>query len=429
MRRSRLRTYAAVVAAAWVLAQPAALMADTTDDEIRELKQRLERLEQEREQQRARIDGELKDLRKTTAEMKKEPALDLVITGYGHTLFRDRQSEPSSFLFGSLNPIVLARYRDNILFEAEFEFEVEREEGEGTQTNTEIEYAQIDYLVNDWLTLIAGRFYTPLGVFNEKLHPAWINKLPNGPLPYGGHDASLLPLNDIGLQARGAVPIGDARLTYAVFVSNGPGQEAAHADESGEPSDARDSEEEEEEEEGEHLDFAGSAADNNSSKNFGGRIGFLPVPGVEFGVSGTTGRYDDDGDLAFSALVIDAAAQHFGFAELRGEWIRTWQERRTVADIDRTAFWVQAAMKIGGIPSDGLQDALDAVSFLRRLELVGRYSEIDTDEADADREQWSAGVNCYLTNTLLLKTSYDFNDGASAPDRADAFNAQIALGW
>lgn len=417
----------AICCAILVLGFPVFSAADMADDEIRELKQRIERLESAREEDRHRVDDEIDAVRKTADEAVKERTMDVVLTGYAHTLYRDRDGAPGSFLLGSFNPLLLARYRDNVLFEGELEFEVDREDGSSTETNIEVEYAQIDYLVNDALTLIMGRFITPLGVFNEKLHPAWINKLPNGPLPYGGHDASLLPFNDIGIQARGAFAVGDARLTYAAFVTNGPGQEAAHDEEEAAASigGARN---EDGEDEGESLDFESSAVDNNSSKNFGGRLALLPFPGVELGLSGTTGRYDDEGDLDFSVLVVDAAAQHFGFAELRGEWIRTWQER-TASDIDRSAFWVQTSFKVAGIPSEPIQDALDSVAFMRRIEPVVRYSEVKTDETDADREQWSVGLNCYLTNTLLLKASYDFNDGEAAEDSNDTFNAQLAFGW
>ncbi len=39
-------------------------------------------------------------------------------------------------------------------------------------------FLQADFLVNDWLTIIAGLFVAPIGFFNERLNNPWINKLP-----------------------------------------------------------------------------------------------------------------------------------------------------------------------------------------------------------------------------------------------------------
>ncbi|HEX9729666.1 MAG TPA: hypothetical protein VGA37_14275 [Gemmatimonadales bacterium] len=91
---------------------------------------------------------------------------------------------------------------DRILFEAEFEFELT----EGV-TETGLEYAQLDFLLTDHLTLVGGKFLVPFGVFGERLHPIWINKFPTAPPIYGHHVAAfgadpVLPiLSDVGVMA------------------------------------------------------------------------------------------------------------------------------------------------------------------------------------------------------------------------------------
>ena len=39
-------------------------------------------------------------------------------------------------------------------------------------------FAQADFFVNDWLTIIAGRFVAPIGWYNVRINNPWINKLP-----------------------------------------------------------------------------------------------------------------------------------------------------------------------------------------------------------------------------------------------------------
>ena len=44
--------------------------------------------------------------------------------------------------------------------------------------------AQVNWFVNDWLTVVVGRYLTPIGFFNERLNHEWINRLPDVPLMF-----------------------------------------------------------------------------------------------------------------------------------------------------------------------------------------------------------------------------------------------------
>src|ERR1700682_3221543 len=48
-----------------------------------------------------------------------------------------------------------------------------------------LEYLQADYIANRHMTLVAGRFQTPFGVYNERLTPLWIRNLQDVPLIFG----------------------------------------------------------------------------------------------------------------------------------------------------------------------------------------------------------------------------------------------------
>jgi hypothetical protein len=50
--------------------------------------------------------------------------------------------------------------------------------------STTLEYLQVDYNATSWLTVTAGRFLTPFGIFNERIGAIWINKFESAPLIY-----------------------------------------------------------------------------------------------------------------------------------------------------------------------------------------------------------------------------------------------------
>jgi hypothetical protein len=46
----------------------------------------------------------------------------------------------------------------------------------------EVDYLQLDYIVDSHVTVSVGRFLTPFGIFNERLYPVWIRDLQSDPL-------------------------------------------------------------------------------------------------------------------------------------------------------------------------------------------------------------------------------------------------------
>ena len=129
-----------------------------------------------------------------------------------------RPQVPGGFYFGEFTPDFFVKVNDWILLEAEIGIG-----GDGTVAAGS--FAQADFFINDWLTIIAGDFVAPLGWFNERLNNPWINKLPgdapgSGPLLW---QQVLPPASLLGVQARGAFYLGDSpfKMEYAAYVSNG----------------------------------------------------------------------------------------------------------------------------------------------------------------------------------------------------------------
>ena len=114
------------------------------------------------------------------------PSNQVVITGYGTVGYGvETQGVNENAFNSSISPVFLFQFQDRVLFEAEFEFELQ----EGI-TETGLEYAQLDYIANDYLTLVGGKFLLPFGVFGERLHPTWINKFATMPPIFGHHVSS-----------------------------------------------------------------------------------------------------------------------------------------------------------------------------------------------------------------------------------------------
>lgn len=124
-------------------------------------------------------------------------------------------------LVSIISPVVLVPLGSNFLFEsrAAFEGDFQRREGNSGDFTGAIEksldYAELDYIGNRYVTFTAGRFLTPFNIFNERLYPNWIRDTQTDPLifPIGtGSDNGAMLRGGIGLQK-------DLTLNYAAYFS------------------------------------------------------------------------------------------------------------------------------------------------------------------------------------------------------------------
>ena len=110
-----------------------------------------------------------------------------------------RPHVPGGFYFGEFTPDFLLKVNDWILLEAEIGIGADGSVSAGS-------FAQADFFITDWLTIIGGRFVAPIGFYNERINNPWINKLPgdapgSGPLLW---QQVLPPMAMLGVQATGA---------------------------------------------------------------------------------------------------------------------------------------------------------------------------------------------------------------------------------
>lgn len=390
---------------------------DSLRNTVETLKKQLEQVQKQLDEQEkstvTRADLEKVREEAASANEWKSPNTLIHMAGYADVGYSKTQGEDGSFGVGGFSPIFHFQYRDIVMLESELEFEVE----DDGATNLALEYLTIDYFMNDYVTLVAGKFLSPIGQFRQNLHPSWINKIVSAP-PGFGHDGAA-PTSETGAQLRGGFPLGGMRTNFALYAGNGPELNSETEDQ---------------------VEFSlegvraeGFGADRDGEKVYGGRFGLLPIPGLEIGVSGATGKatvteLEDASGLP--ALVLDeekrdyrvyGADFNFSYRSLgvRGEYVKTRVgSASTGITASGSATWeswyTQAAYKL--LPT--------------KWEGVVRYTDFDSAVDTQDVQQWALGVNYLFTNNFIAKFTYELNDGVTGtPVDDNRFLTQLAYGF
>jgi hypothetical protein len=337
---------------------------------------------------------------------------DFSIVGDAEVQFGKISHQHGAFMLADFAPIFLFRGGDKILFEAGFDFVMQNNApgSDGNTTTVNLSFATLDYIINDYVTFVGGNMLLPLGTYSER-SAGWLNKFPDAPLP-----RDVLPGNGVGVQLRGAIPIGNRgpSVTYSAFVDNG----VSSIDGTGNA---------------DQLDLGGNVgltsdgrfANLHGGAGWGGRVAVFwpwkPTYDVEIGVSGMSSAWDNRARRQYSAAVADWSVHVGPYIEVKGEYMNTWVGTDDHGTIDPDGWWIQAGYKLGGLKLN--------VPYLDKLELVGRYDTID-DGLGSRPERGTFGAVYYVTNTLWLEGDYEFvnNHGPNRlPDNSLLF--QISYGF
>jgi Phosphate-selective porin O and P len=385
---------------------------------VEDLVRRLEVMQQEMDELRQQLKNtvskeEVNEVKQTisAASEWRQPDTLIHMAGYADVGYTDSESADGSFNVGTFSPIFHFQYRDIAMLESELELKV----GDDGETETTLEYLTIDWFLNDYMALVAGKFLSPIGQFRQNLHPSWINKLPSSP-PGFGHDGAA-PVSDVGFQLRGGFPIGSVRTNYAIFASNGP-ELKTELDGT--------------EYELDGVEAEGFGADRDGEKTYGARLGIIPVAGFEFGLSAATGKATvtsvEDGDSSLlsgeGARDYDVIGADFNWQinafNLRGEYIETEVGADTGSG---------TAASEGSIWETWYTQGTYRLS-QSKWELVARYTDFDSPHDSKDQKQWALGVNYLVTNNFIAKLGHEFNNGMTDTDAdEDRLLFQLAYGF
>ena len=291
---------------------------------------------------------------------KQESAVP-ILTGFAGltTSFVPEQQQLSP----TISPIILVPFGERWLIETEAEFA-----GNYTHMTDQpwdrhwdkgIEYLQVDFFANKYLTVVGGRFLTPFGIFNERLHSGWIRNLPAEPLIAG------IEMSDSnGGMLRGGVSLSqDVNMTYAGFFS-----------------------------------AASTARAFLATRAAGGRVSlFFPKQRFEFGTS-------------YQRRLQDSHVNTFG-ADV------TWQLTRIPLDFRSeyahsedggSGYWVEAAYRTRKVPfAKAFFSKSQAIIRMEQFFVpAGSSTGIGGDMPTVDTQRFSAGWNYWIRPDVRSSFSY-----------------------
>lgn len=375
-----------------------------------DLGDRLKGIEEKIEELRSDYEEEIAGLRKQ-AESGGWGSTKFLIDGDAFAGFTLREGGHSTF-FPAFNPHFYWKVNDQILFGTGVELEVH-----DYNTDVNLEWAMIHVALADSVTVGIGKFLMPFGYFQENIHSAYINKLPDEPLAFFERSPSTLaPLHDIGVQVRGPIPWGSTRFNYVVYVANGPELLTGEDD----------------------IKEAGTLTfenfdDSNTNKALGGRLGFQPIPRIEVGYSFMQARVGAEGTPFehVDAILQDVDANYVGTVEslkgnldLRAEWVWTAVDRATYGAPGSTVSF--ANRRSGGYLQAAYRPTKVESPVLSRLEVVGRFDRLDQPDGGPlrDETRWTGGLNYWFGPSSVFKVAVQH-----AVDEGDALLMQFAIGF
>lgn len=357
-------------------------------------------------------------------EAQKTADTKLLVTGFGFAGYTQMDKENSNFGPIGFNPIFLWKKSDRLFFESELMIEIT----DGT-TKFDLEYATLHYKFCDHLEIGAGKFLSPFGIFNERIHPSWINKFADNPLGFN-HDVGTLvgPMSEIGVELAGGAQLGKSKINYVAYLSNGPNLIA-------DPTNPMMS----------GMLMYENYSDNNNNKAVGGRVGFLPLSNssLEIGFSGQVAKVGDKNSIyenigarmfAFDLTYIHKLDFIKSNIDLKAQFNMVNVDKAIKYPVDSSmmgadttfdnksqAFFVQL----------GIRPAFVENKFLKNLELAGRYSSMtlpDKSMWGGSFTQFTIGLNYWLSWHSVMKFDYQINNQDGMESR-NGFLIQWGLGF
>ena len=344
------------------------------------------------------------------------------LTGNGFISYQKSINQNNSSWFPALYPILIAKFSNKLFFESELA--IEQSEG---KTNIEMEYATLHFILNKFFSIGAGKFLSPFGTYQERLHPTWVNKFSEVPLGFSHDGVMVGPMSEVGIETRGGSPFGSSKINYAVYLSNGPALNTTTTDSmmTG------------------MLEY-GNFIDNNKNKALGGRIGFLPFSNssLELGFSRQNAKVGDEKDSlyknakaamhGFDLNYVKSIPHLKGILDMKGQYNHVMIDKTNkgnssmdsmntssgMYDISQ-AYYVQIAFRPAFVKN----------KIIQKMELAGRFSAIHTSEKgmlNDNKNQISVGLNYWFGWRTVLKLDYQFLK-TKGGENESAFLVQLAV--
>ncbi|NOS82327.1 MAG: hypothetical protein E8D46_16245 [Nitrospira sp.] len=342
-----------------------------------------------------------------------------IIGGYVDVMYnnlsRQNLDNPSRNSFGQqrLVPFIYADITDRIKFAAEIEIErggPNAPIGQSTTTNSDgsiqVEFAQLDYLVNEAINTRAGILLVPVGKFNL-LHDSPLNDLVDRPMV----SRIIIPSTwfEAGAGIYGSLyPSSLSKLNYEVYALNGMNGTTGTITDLG------------------VRNARGSVSrDRDDNKAVAGRVAFSPMLGIEVAGSGYHGIYKPStatvGTGRISIFALDWTLQRGPF-EVIGEsaWSRISNNGTGPAGMQ--GYYVQGNYHF--MPEFLKKWAPSHFSEASTFTAVVRWEQVDTDTDDRTKvltagnrrelERLTLGLNFRPIPDTVFKFDWQFNSQKNA---------------
>lgn len=436
--------------ACWINYSQVAAQATQTSQEIDSIKAELNNLKSQ--------------VKASNSTSNKFVMLGDAFTGFKYVNDRNNSTNNKlSMTTTGINPVFLFTVKDKLIVESEIEFQLRGNnpsgsgfaQGEGLEI--ELEYMNLGYILNKYMIIRAGSFFSSYGTFEDWQHQRITNRMTSRPLGIG--HGGLEPGTSLGFNLRGAFPVGTAKLNYSIDLVQAPTLNMGTGEIGADSVSARKA----------NQSTAGELeyeviTDKRMTKNIGGRIGLLPFSNstLELGVSAHYGKVGARGtinentaatfwglDLAYSKDVDD----------LKGTLLfRTQYDNLSVGDAIYSYSFLDVLgnTKTSVLPTFtnksnsyyfqlSYRPTMAKSKFLRKCEIVGRYSnqqipvgakwvnDSPSGRTYGYKSQTGLSLVYWMAWNANLKFSYEANRWQdyrnSTLNPAPAFIMQMAIGF
>ena len=353
----------------------------------------------------------------------------------GYNTIRNNQGATNGFDQQRFVPFIYADITEHVKFASELEIEHGIRESGGTN-EISLEFAHMDYLVNEPFNLRAGILLIPLGKFNL-LHDSPLNDLTDRPLV----SRLIIPstMSETGAGFYGTLyPGRTSKLDYELYVTTGP----CGYDTNGTP---RVSEENGTKQSRQRTCASVDGLDINNGKAVSGRVAFSPMLGVEVAGSSYYGNQSPTSYNPLNITAVDWTLQKGPF-EILGEAAWAYARGNSRAIPGSTFGGFAPGALLTGIntlnPSAAPPQRMQGFyiqgnyhfmpSFFTKLSpkrfgegstftAVIRYDRVNLNldnrgENQGDLEQISFGLNYRPVEDAVLKMSYQYMPKAYNPN-------------
>ena len=312
-------------------------------------------------------------------------------------------------------PFIYSDVSERIKLAAELEFEFE---GIGGGRNGEVivEFANIDFLITDWINWRGGVILEPLGKVNL-VHDTPLQDMVDRPMV----SQMIIPttLSGTGMGFYGTFYPGvTSKLDYEIYAVNG----FEGLDEDGNRNFSRAA--------GLGGSNGGYRENANNSFDIVGRLAFSPFLGLEVAGSAHTGKYDENNDNRLTIAAFDWTYQRGAF-EFVGEMARAYIERDNfarVAGITEDMWGYYAEVRYHFMPEFLKAWAPTFFTEQSTFTAVLRHGHVETVSKDTERnpmdransintnpeerflrDRLTIGLNWRFTEDTVFKLDYQIN--------------------